>query len=97
MSAFGRRGGMTGGQPSRTAFGVAKPMQGGGPAGRPEPEGGDQFPPIDTVGLPGGSDQETGNMPGVQQDAMQRLADRQNASGDAGNHVPEIVAGLRSC
>lgn len=86
MSAFGRRNGMGGGQPARPAFGVARPMQGGGPAPRPEAEGGAQFPPIDTVPLPGEADGiGAAPAPAVQMDAMQRLADRQNASGDAGS------------
>ena len=78
MSAFGRRNGISGG--SRPGFGVARPMQGGP---RAEP-GGEQFPPLDSVALPGEIDGE-GSMPGVAMDAMQRLADRQNASGEAGS------------
>jgi pilus assembly protein CpaF len=81
MSAFGRRNGMSGGG-SRTGFGVARPMQGGGPA---RPEGGEQFPPIDSMTLHGAMPGESdGDLPGAPVDAMQRLADRQNASGDAG-------------
>jgi len=78
MSAFGRRGGNgTGGQ--RPSFGVARPMQGGG-AGTAE--GGAQFPPIDTATLP--AEPAESDMPAVHSDAMQRLADRQASSGDAG-------------
>ena len=87
MSAFGRRPGIggVGGQPARPAFGVARPMQGGGPAPRPD-EGGAQFPPIEGIQLPGEAEGfGAGTMPGTQMDAMQRLADRQNASGDAGS------------
>ena len=47
MSAFGRRSGV--GANTRPGFGVAKPMQG---SGRAEP-GGEQFPPIDTLPMPG--------------------------------------------
>ena len=78
MSAFGRRSGMGNGQPARPAFGVARPMQGSGPA-RPEPEPapGSQFPPIDSLPMPGETEvAPTGNMPGQAVDAMQRLADR---------------------
>ena len=48
MSAFGKRNGTSGGGGAqRPAFGVARPMHG------PE-TGGAQFPPIDSVPLPGG-------------------------------------------
>ena len=84
MSAFGRRSGMGGGQPARPAFGVARPMQGSGGARPEEPAPGSQFPPIDSVPLPG-EDGLPGTMPVGTLDAMQRLTDRQNASGDAGS------------
>ena len=65
-------------------------MQGGGPAPRdngrdsdPALAGGQQFPPFDSVPLPG-EDPDAAHPP-VQQDAMQRLADRQASSGEAGN------------
>ena len=83
MSAFGRRSGVGGGQPARPAFGVARPMQGGGIAPRPD-EGGQQFPPLDALALPG-EEAGIGAMSGQPIDAMQRLTDRQNASGDAGS------------
>ena len=95
MSAFGRRSGLGGGAGNRPAFGVARPMQGGGPAQRP-PEpliqsgisglGGEQFPPLDSVPLPGAAMAEPdsgGQNPGTGE-AMARLAERQAASGDAG-------------
>ncbi|MEN2786648.1 CpaF family protein [Sphingomonas qilianensis] len=84
MSAFGRRPGATTGK--RPAFGVARPMQGGGlrPA---DSIGGEQFPPLP---LPGdfpapeaGADPATG--PGPNHEALQRLADRHATSGDAAN------------
>ena len=56
MSAFGRRGGVGGPGGARRQFGNAVPMKGGGPAPRPQPEepqGGEQFPPIDPEALPG--------------------------------------------
>ena len=84
MSAFGRRSGMGGGQPARPAFGVARPMQGNGFARPDEAAPGSQFPPIDSVPLPG-EDMLPGTMPAGTLDAMQRLTDRQNASGDAGS------------
>ncbi len=89
MSAFGRRNGGGAQTPGRPSFGIARPMQGGGIL-RPDGDGGDQFPPIDAASL--GAEAEagiTGTMPGVQMDAMQRLADRQNASGDAGSSRAE--------
>jgi pilus assembly protein CpaF len=88
MSAFGRRNGVGAG--ARPGFGVARPMQGSG-GSRAEP-GGEQFPPLDALApLPGESDDLAGNMPGAAIDAMQRLADRQNASGEAGNSRVEGV------
>ena len=95
MSAFGRRNGISGGQSARPAFGVARPMQGssmpgGSPVARAEPEGGAQFPPIDSLPMPGETDGfSSGMMPAGQLDAMQRLSDRQNASGEAGNSRTE--------
>ena len=46
MSAFGKRGGMSGG--SRPSFGVAKPMKSGPGSSVPD-EGGDQFPPVEAL------------------------------------------------
>ena len=74
MSAFGKRGG-AGGTPTgtRPAFGVARPMQGGG---SPAPdEGGKQFPPLDSAPLPGPTAEPA--MPD-HSDAMSRLNDRQS-------------------
>ncbi|HLL31883.1 MAG TPA: ATPase, T2SS/T4P/T4SS family, partial [Allosphingosinicella sp.] len=90
MSAFGRRpgnGGTGGGRPS---FGVARPMKGlGGAAAAPAvPEGGDQFPPFDTISY-SDADTENFNPPPASglgdrnADAMSRLADRQAASAEA--------------
>ncbi|MBK7162829.1 MAG: CpaF family protein [Sphingomonadales bacterium] len=84
MSAFGKRPGLNN---SRPAFGVARPMSGGGaPASstqRAEPAapsavpGGEQFPPIESLDLnPGGGAPQP-----VQSDAMTRLAER--AAGSA--------------
>ena len=85
MSAFGRRSGMGGGQPARPAFGVARPMQGGGiPRPSEDPAPGSQFPPIDSATLPG-DDPLGATLPAGALDAMQRLTDRQNASGEAGS------------
>ena len=81
MSAFGRRSGISGGTAVRPAFGVARPMQGGGPAPRVESDAGSQFPPLESLPMPGETE---GSVPLAQVDAMQRLADRQAASGDAG-------------
>ena len=93
MSAFGRRQGMGSGTPGRPAFGVARPMQGGGPAPRPADDGGQQFPPLDSLPLPAlpgeAEGVSPGTSPGMAMDAMQRLTDRQNASGDAGSSKPE--------
>ena len=83
MSAFGRRNGAGGGPGGRPSFGVARPMKGPAPiAGSPPPiEGGEQFPPLDSVELPG---EESFATPAANRgDAMSRLADRQAGSGDA--------------
>jgi pilus assembly protein CpaF len=87
MSAFGRRpgnGGTGGGRPS---FGVARPMKGlagGATAPSASPEGGDQFPPLDTIAF---SDADTDSFTPAASDrnadAMSRLADRQAASSEA--------------
>lgn len=68
MSAFGKRGGLTGTGGARPAFGNARPMQGGPALPVVEPEGGKQFPPIEALG---------GEL--VKSDAMARLAERQDA------------------
>lgn len=82
MSAFGRRSGVGSGG-GRPSFGVARPMHG---PGRSEPDHGDQFPPIESIPLPGASlapaEADLSNS-SVAVDAMQRLADRQASSGDA--------------
>ncbi|AIT06699.1 flagellar protein FlaI [Sphingomonas taxi] len=79
---------MGNGQPARPAFGVARPMQGSPAPRADEAAPGSQFPPIETMPLPGGlpgDDPLAGSLPAGTLDAMQRLTDRQNASGDAGS------------
>ncbi|HEY5723923.1 MAG TPA: CpaF family protein [Allosphingosinicella sp.] len=78
MSAFGRRGG-TGAAGQRPAFGVARPMKGPGPLPIAQDEGGDQFPPLDSMEL--GEDGAMGapQVPMERGDAMQRLTERQAA------------------
>src|SRR5574338_98553 len=89
MSAFGKRSGMSGG--GRPSFGVAKPMK-GSPSSKaqalPEqPEGGDQFPPLDELTPPVDAPvSESGVQP---MGAMDKLAARQNASGDQGSSKSE--------
>ncbi|MEO9601328.1 CpaF family protein [Parasphingorhabdus sp.] len=76
MSAFGKKNGLGGGKPS---FGVAKPMNGGGKKTTDSRKskdnlGGNQFPPIETMPIPGG---ETPPPPKTDQsDAMARLSER---------------------
>ncbi|MBS0504272.1 MAG: CpaF family protein [Proteobacteria bacterium] len=72
MSAFGKRGGVGGQRPS---FGVARPMQGGGPAPVTKAE---EAPPADPFPVEGAEEVA----PPL--DAMARLAERQAASGEAG-------------
>jgi pilus assembly protein CpaF len=80
MSAFGKRNGSSGMGATRPAFGVARPMQGSGPANPQSPAsrnmgGGAQFPPIDSVPLPGATEgHEKQPM-----DAMARLTQRETA------------------
>ena len=94
MSAFGKRNGMSGG--SRPKFGVARPMKsgaGGGsghghPAPHDEPEGGDQFPPIEefpATDTPANSTTHSAAHMG----ALDRLNERQNSSGDQGSSKVE--------
>jgi pilus assembly protein CpaF len=81
MSAFGKRGGMSGGRPN---FGVAKPMKASVTSTAPL-EGGDQFPPLDDLAAPDAADASTGPTGG----AMDRLTARQNASGEQGSSKAE--------
>jgi pilus assembly protein CpaF len=84
MSAFGKRGGMSGG--GRPSFGVAKPMK-GGPSGAPAIQGGEQFPPIDELTPPVDAPPAEPGAPGM--GAMDRLTARQNASGEAASSKAE--------
>ncbi len=92
MSAFGKRpgSGNTGG--SRPAFGIARPMQGGGVPVRSDDDalsGGSQFPPVQTVPLNSGNDSGPADMSAApHMDAMARLAQRE-ASVDEAPHKAE--------
>ena len=81
MNAFGKRSGLGGGAGQRASFGVARPMKGS--AG-----GGDQFPPVDDISE-APSVAETGPLNGPPGGAMDRLNQRQNASGEAGSSKVE--------
>ncbi|WP_197418988.1 MULTISPECIES: CpaF family protein [unclassified Sphingomonas] len=83
MNAFGRRSGVNGSGGGRPSFGVARPMQ-GGPARPGEPDVATQFPQIP---VPGASpSEEISPLVSAQGlDAMARLDERQQASGDAAN------------
>ncbi len=93
MSAFGKKPGLVG----RGSFGVAKPMTGGSgkkedPSQTPEtPAGGEQFPPIESVELPGAASTPE---PAVNEDAMSRLAERSNAAADTGPKVEGFEASV---
>ena len=83
MNAFGKRNGMS----SRPQFGVARPMKGGpsSPAtADAAEEGGDQFPPIED--LPNDVPTAPGGPP---MGALDRLNQRQNASGEAASSKSE--------
>src|SRR5690242_17502882 len=89
MSAFGKRGGMSGG--GRPSFGVAKPMK-GGPGGKTpaisaEPEGGEQFPPLEDLNSAVDAPVESSGAPSM--GAMDRLTARQNGSGDQASSKSE--------
>ena len=83
MSAFGKRPGQSGG--NRPAFGVARPMQGGGGAAPSSdediPRGGAQFPPIQSFN-PGDSSLDGAVVP-EKMDAMARLAQREASLDEA--------------
>ncbi|MBC7987245.1 MAG: CpaF family protein [Sphingomonadaceae bacterium] len=78
MSAFGRKPGQTGSQ--RPSFGVARPMQGGvAPAPlRENLDGGDQFPPIESLDLSTIGDDVTAvdGLGAPRMDALERLNQR---------------------
>ena len=81
MSAFGRRNPPAGAAASRPSFGVARPMQGSGgasPVDEGKLAGGSQFPPINSVPLPGESEFSS-SAPPEQMDAMARLSEREHA------------------
>ena len=82
MSAFGKRNGTSG---SRPQFGVARPMKGvPGAAPIEEPEGGDQFPPLEE--FPETDVKATEASHGsAHMGALDRLNQRQNASGEQGS------------
>ena len=83
MNAFGKRNNLGAGQ--RPSFGVARPMKGG-----PAPAGGEQFPPVeDLPAAPDASPSDGGGAPVVPGGAMDRLNDRQNASGDRASSKSE--------
>ena len=89
MSAFGRRNGMNPGQPNRPAFGVARPMHGGG---RPDDSTDNGASAGDIVAKPVEEllgDQFSPNMPAAALDAMARQTERQNASAEAGSSRSE--------
>jgi len=72
MNAFGRRGGGAGAAAARPSFGIAKPMHG-------DLAGGAQFPPIESAAI------ASPEIPAPHQDALARLADRQNAAAEPGS------------
>ena len=86
MNAFGKRNGL-GGAGQRPSFGVAKPMKspgGGGSNPQPEPE---PFPVADD--LTPTLDQPFPDSSGPPLAAMDRLNNRQNASGEAASSKQE--------
>jgi pilus assembly protein CpaF len=96
MNAFGKRNGMGGGNSQRPQFGVARPMKAGpGSAASTQPqevEGGEQFPPIDDLNATPDSPSSEAPPPppnGHAMGALDKLNQRQNASGEAANSKTE--------
>jgi pilus assembly protein CpaF len=87
MSAFGKRNGL-GGSGTRANFGVASPMKSSGGKASAKPAGGEQFPPLEDLVPPDGVE-STVTDDGSPMGAMDRLTQRQNASGDAANSKSE--------
>ena len=85
MSAFGKRNGVSGSGGQRPNFGVARPMK-STPGAGPALPGGEQFPPLEE--LEPGTEMIVAE-DGMQLGAMDRLNNRQNASGDAASSKQE--------
>jgi len=79
MNAFGKRNGL-GGAGQRPSFGVARPMKGGA-----APAGGEQFPPVEDLPIEPDDPATEASPVG----AMDRLNNRQNASGEAASSKTE--------
>jgi len=77
MNAFGKRNGLSGSAGQRASFGVARPMKGSA-------SGGEQFPPVDDDESEAPASVEPSMPMGPAGGAMDRLNQRQNASGDQG-------------
>ncbi|MEM9085224.1 MAG: ATPase, T2SS/T4P/T4SS family, partial [Pseudomonadota bacterium] len=99
MSAFGKKGNAAGTKPGgRPAFGVARPMKGGGRAPE-QPKGGDRFPPLPDdaekpEASPAPSAAPAAPSKGSTADAMDRLAERaaavQSAQSEAGGFEASV-------
>ena len=89
MSAFGKRGGINGG--NRPSFGVARPMQGGAPVKPDEFAGGEQFPPITSAPIPNEDGEILTPSP---IDAMTRLANRQDSAESGTSKVDGFEASI---
>ncbi|MEP3050500.1 MAG: CpaF family protein [Erythrobacter sp.] len=99
MSAFGKKGGSggskTGGRP---AFGVARPMKGGGSA--EEEQGGEQFPPLPEGEKPAAEAPKPAPKPassgagGATEDAMNRLAERAASINEGNSEVGGFEASV---
>jgi pilus assembly protein CpaF len=83
MNAFGKRNGL-GGAGQRPSFGVARPMKGGS-----TPAGGEQFPPVDDLPEEAEAPAPEAGPAGPPIGAMDRLNNRQNASGEAASSKSE--------
>lgn len=99
MSAFGKKGNAGGLKPGgRPAFGVARPMKGGG-GSAPGARGGEQFPPIPGEGAPArpapaAPAPSSSNRPANTAEAMDRLNERMSAINDGNSEVGGFEASV---
>ena len=92
MSAFGRKNGPAGMAPgARPQFGVARPMQGGGAA--PRPQGGEQFPPL-PGSAPAAAPSAGSSRPTSPEEGMARLNERMNSTHSGQSEVGGFEASV---
>ena len=93
MSAFGKKGNAGGMKPgARPAFGVARPMKGGGAV----PRGGEQFPPIpgEAAARPAPAPAASTSRPASTAEAIDRLNERMAAVNESNSEVGGFEASV---